>query len=360
MYVLSGQLGAGGVPKVIYNVTTNLRESVDEIRIAYLGGNDDSVTRFRDAGLEVECLGEKFPDVRHPVRLNRSLREFEPDIVHTHMGAASLLGRSVGQLRDTAIVSTMHNLYRERAFAARAMDYPTSPLADAIVSVSRSVQKSLPERFGIGTRSTVIHNCIDVDAVVRRGRATGDDVAWATDIPEGPLVACVARMSEKKGQHHLIRAFQSVLEEYSNAQLALTGWSDYKRKLIELAKNLDIDDHVHFLGKVPNPYTVYSAADVIAFPSKFEGFSIGMLEAMAFGKPIVATGIGPFREALGADHEYATPEHPPDLADLIVTYLSDDDLAAERGRKAKNRVRNKFSGSVGAEKHYQLYQELRT
>lgn len=274
------------------------------------------------------------------------------------MGAASLLGRSIGQLHDAAIVSTMHNVYPERARIARLMDHSTSFLPDAIISVSSAVQQSLPATFGIGVYSTVIHNCIDVESIVERGRDINSNRLWMEGIPDGPLIACVSRMNKKKGQQHLIRAFETVLEQYPNAQLALTGWSDYKQQLIELATRLEIRDSVHFLGRVPNPYTVYNAADIVVFPSKFEGFSIGMLEAMSFEKPIVATGIGPFREALGPKYEYAAPESPQDLAELTLQYLSNEKLAEKRAREAKKRVQSKFSGTVGAEKHYQLYTEF--
>jgi len=358
IYVLSGQLGAGGVPKVIYNISKHLQDSVDALRVAYLGGNNESVDRLRAAGIEVECLGNRFPDRNHLFRLHRSLRTFAPDIIHTHMGGASLLGRCVGRLHKIAVVSTMHNIYTERAPQARIIDHPTSVLADAIVSVSVAVQQSLPRTFGLGASSTVIHNCIDMERVIEQGRTTEEIPDWLSNIPEGPLVACVSRMSEKKGQHHLIRAFRSIQKQFPNAQLVLTGWSDHKQRLIQLTDNLGLTESVHFLGKVDNPYAVFDAANVVVFPSKFEGFSIGMLEAMSFGKPIVATGISPFREALGTEYEYATPECPAELANLIKTYLTDRNIAQHRGQIAKDRVKTQFSGTVGAQAHRELYADL--
>lgn len=253
----------------------------------------------------------------------------------------------------------MHNVYAERSLGARVLDYPTSHLCTAIVSVSRAVQESLPSSFGLGAESTVIHNCIDVPTVQRRGDVSWEDCSWTAGIPpEVPVVACVARLSEKKGQHHLVRAFPRVLSRFPEAVLVLIGWGERKALLRELAEDLGVSERTFFLGKVDNPYSVYRNADIVAFPSRFEGFSIGMLEAMAFEKPIVATDIAPFREALGPDHKLVPTDDPAALAERIRSYLDDPKAARADAVAARERVERRFSGPVAAKKHHRLYQSL--
>lgn len=357
--MLSGQLGAGGVPKVVFNVCRHLRGDVEALRVAYLGGNDDSVPAFRIDGITVSRLGSGFPDRGLPRSLAHEIARFEPDVIHTHMASAGCLGRVVGRRYDMPVVSTMHNVYSERSIGARALDYPTSPLCEAVVSVSRAVENSLPRSFALGARSTVIHNCIDVPAVRAQGDVSWEDAPWTEGIPRnGPVVASVARLSEKKGQHHLIRAFPRVLAEHPDAVLVLTGWGERKATLEVLARSVGVAESTYFLGKVENPYSVFGNADIVAFPSRFEGFSIGMLEAMALEKPIVASDIGPFREALGPDHELVPVGDDTALADRISWYLDHPRRAADDATAARERVETRFSGPVAAEKHRQLYRSL--
>jgi glycosyltransferase involved in cell wall biosynthesis len=149
-----------------------------------------------------------------------------------------------------------------------------------------------------------------------------------------------------------------VLKENPNTTLVMTGWGDRTSTLKSLSKELGVDENIIFLGRVSNPYSVYYHADVVAFPSRFEGFSISMLKAMAFAKPIVATSIGPFVEALGENHQYVDFGDAAGLSEHITRYLKNESVAVQDGERAKSRVQSLFSGSVGADKHYNLYQSL--
>lgn len=359
VYILSNELGAGGVPQVIYNLCTHLGDTGIEARIGYLGGSDESVERLRDLGYRVDKLGSGFPQLRQPAAVYRAIAEYDPDVVHTHMAPASLLARPIGTLVDAAVVSTVHNIYTEHSVFAKLMDYPTSHLCDAVVAVSDAVMETLPRTYALGAEKTVIHNCIDTEAVRDEGAVPLDDLPWGGEIStDGPVVANVARFSKKKGQHDLIAALPTVVDRFPNAQLVMTGWGPMKERLESRAVDLGVRENVVFLEKVANPYAVYYHADLIAFPSRFEGFSIGLLEAMAFGRPIVTTDIAPFVEALGEGYPVAPVGAPSALAELIVAFLSAPDRSTERGAQLRARVDEKFSGDVAARAHADLYRRL--
>lgn len=359
--MLSNQLGAGGVPQVIYNVCEHLSDSDIDVRIGYLGGNDESVERLRGLGYTVERIGDGFPEIEQPISLYRAIADYDPDVVHTHMAPASMLGRPIGSLVGAAVVSTVHNIYTEHSGFAKLMDYPTSHLCDAVVLVSNAVRDSLPRTYGIGAEKAVIHNCIDAAAVRQQGAVPLDDLPWGDRIRgEGPVVANVARFSKKKGQHDLVAALPDIVDRFPGSKLVMTGWGPMKAELETQATRLGVRENVVFLEKVENPYAVYYHADVIAFPSRFEGFSIGLLEAMAFGRPIVTTDIAPFVEALGDDYPTVSVGEPSELADRIVAFLSDPERAARRGERLRTRVDRRFSGNVAARKHADLYRRLAT
>ena len=354
--ILSGQLGEGGAPKVILNVVKHLRHAVDDITVGYLSGRGDLASEFAAIDIPVVRLGDGVTDPDMPLSLWRLISTYRPTVLHTHMVSAAGLGRVIGRLRGIPVVSTIHTSYGNRSAPARALDLSTSFLPAANVSVSNAVAASLPSSFGIGAKSEIIHNCVDTEDLRTKGAVPWDDVSWNEGISQDqPIIANVSRFDPKKRKADLVRALPSIQEEFPDAAVVLTGWGEHRRHVEQVVSSLGVEEDVFFVGHVQNPYSVYHHADVVAFPSLSEGFSIGMLEAMTFGKPIVATEIPPFREALGAEHPLVPPSDPPALADAVRRYLRDPEQARRAGERAKERVERNFSGRAAAQAYLAVY-----
>lgn len=137
----------------------------------------------------------------------------------------------------------------------------------------------------------LIPNGVDL-AAFQPGPALPDD---------GPLeVVCVARLIERKGQHHLIEAVQRLHAEGVAVRLRLVGTGDSQQEYEALAERLGVAQQVHFAGYVPREAIAaeYAAAHVFALPSFCEGMSIAALEAMATGLPVVLSRTGGTAELL--------------------------------------------------------------
>ena len=354
--MLSGQLGEGGAPKVILNVAKHLRHAVDDIVVGYLSGRGELASEFADLDVPVVRLGDGVADPDMPLSLWRLISTYRPTVLHTHMVSAAVWGRVVGRLRGIPVVSTIHTSYGNRSAPARALDLSTSFLPAANVSVSNAVAASLPSSFGIGARSEIVHNCVDTEDLRTKGDVPWENVAWNEGISEEqPIIANVSRFDPKKRKADLVRALPFVHEEFPDAVVVLTGWGEHRGHVEEVVSSLGLEDDVFFVGHVRNPYSVYHHADVVAFPSSSEGFSIGMLEAMAFAKPIVATDIPPFREALGAEYPLVPPSDPPRIADAVSQYLRDPEQAQRAGERVKERVEQNFSGRAAARAYLEVY-----
>ena len=113
-------------------------------------------------------------------------------------------------------------------------------------------------------------------------------------------ILCVGRLIERKGQHHLLRAFASLSQELPDyhLQLTLAGTGDAESALKTLAERLGITDQVHFAGFIPHQTMpeIYRQADIFVLPSQSEGMSMALLEALASGLPVVVTDTGGTRE----------------------------------------------------------------
>jgi len=359
LLMLSGQLGAGGAPKVVLNIARHLPKSVDDMIVGYLGGRDDIVSSFEDLGVRVVRLGDGMRDPSGPGALWRLVSTYEPTIIHTHMISAATWGRIIGRLRGIPVVSTIHTAYDNRPLVARMLDLSTSALPAANAPVSNSVADSLPPYFGLGSRSKVVHNCVDTEEIRASGDIPWSSTEWTDDIDESqPIIVNVTRFDPKKRKVDLVRALPVIQEAFPNAVVVLTGWGPRRRHVEDVARSLGVDDSVAFVGHVPNPYTVYQHSDVVALPSTSEGFSIGVLEAMAFGKPIAATDIPPFREALGSEYPLVPTRAPNALAEAIISYLEDSKRASELGAIARERVERRFSGRVAARSYLDIYRSI--
>ncbi|MDT3435478.1 glycosyltransferase [Haloarcula sp. 1CSR25-25] len=357
--MLCGQLGAGGAPKVVLNLTKHLVPEVDDVAIAYLGGRDDLVPAFAEHDIPVTRLGEGSNELGILTSLWRLIHDFRPTVIHTHMISAACLGRVVGRIRKIPVISTLHTSYANRSKAAKLLDFSTSFFSTANVSVSSSVEATLPSYFGLGARSVVIHNCVDPDDLRKQGNVTWEEAVWNDGISKSqPIIANVTRFDPKKRKGDLVRALPAIHREFPDAALVLTGWGPHQKHVEEIAQTEGVKQNTFFVGEVPNPYSVYRHSDIVAFPSISEGFSIGILEAMAFGKPIVATEIPPFREALGEDYPLVPPCDPSALAKGICRFLREPEYATKLSEHLREHVEREFSGQKAAQSYLDVYQSF--
>lgn len=356
--MVSAQLGAGGAPRVILNISANFSPKVD-IDIAYLGGKNDLAPEFEDRGFNVYQMGESPVSKSSLISLANHVRRQEYDLIHTHMMVGGVFGRVIGNLFNIPVVSTIHTSYDNRPLTARAPDLATCVLSDTNVCVSESVEKSLPSLYHRISNTRVIHNCIDIKSVREQGRTNWSDLGWTNNIEqESPVIANVARFDPKKRRKDLVKALPSIVEEYPDVSLVLTGKGPRKKQIRQLADELGVESNLFCVGFVENPQSVYHHADIILLPSISEGFSIGMLEAMAHGKPIVATDIPPFREALGEAHSLVSPYSPDEIASETLRILSDPSYSTQLGDRVFNKVSQMFSGAKAAKKYESVYSEF--
>jgi glycosyltransferase involved in cell wall biosynthesis len=157
---------------------------------------------------------------------------------------------------------------------------------------------------------------------------------------------CVARLSRQKGQDLLVAAWPSVRSRVLDARLVLIGDGDLE---------LPDTDGVEVLGPRDDVDAWYAAANVVVLPSRWEGMSLTMLEAMASGRSVVATDVAGAREALG---EVVPVEDRLALADAVVARLLDPAGADEEGRANRAKVERDYDVRRVGDEFAALYDEL--
>ncbi len=226
-------------------------------------------------------------DPRMWPRLARVLREFRPDVVHTH----SYLLRYALPVRRGAIIHTVHNLAaRESDGLGRFINRVAFRRGVLPVAVSKQVARSFREVYGFEPVAT-IPNGIDLRAC---GRPEARQI-WRRSngfAEDDVLIVSVARLEPQKDPEALIQAFSRGLSDDPRAHLLLAGDGSLRDAAGECAARCGIAGRVHFLGVRSDVPEILAAADLFALASRWEGCPLSVMEAMAAGLPVVAAAVG--------------------------------------------------------------------
>lgn len=227
------------------------------------------------------------------------------------------------------------------------------------ISNSRHATDFLTKELGVNReRIDVIPNGIEL-APMQLDR---DDWRFHHGIPKDSFVACmVANLQQFKDHPTLLKAWQIVLKSCANdsqAPVLVLAGHDYGRgaELQALAKNLGLENHVHFLGHIDDITGMLNASDIGVFSSLMEGLPNGVLECMAAGLPVVATNIPGIREALGSDehHLLTVPGNALTMAKAVLRLMHDQNLRQSVSEKNANRICAEFSKEQMCRRTYQV------
>lgn len=266
-----------------------------------LPAEDDFADAARElAEHDVDCV---FPLRRHEhlarlVFLYRAVRRFAPDIVFAHSTIPALYARALPCA--VPIVFVMHsgmNDFTENRWLLLA-ERRLSRRARAVIGVSPRNIDQYAATIGPHPASFVVPNGVDVERFRRTGN--GAESAGAGPTSHEQWIVQIGRYMPEKGQLDTVRAFREVLAHAPSTRLHLCGVIEdraYHRQVVALADELGIAPQVRIDGPSMDVPGLLARAAVFAMPSRFEAHSIGFLEALASGVPIVANAIDAFEFA---------------------------------------------------------------
>jgi len=313
------------------------------------------------------------------------------DIVHCHTWYTHFGGCLTKVLHDVPLVLTTHSLEPHRPWKADQLGsaYAASTWvertayqnADGVVAVSQSMRQDVQSLYGVAPdRIRVIHNGIDLEQY--RPTPNPQVLAEFGIDPELPFVLFVGRITKQKGILHLVNAIRSFRD---GVQVVLCAGAPDTPEIgkqmadaVEAARQVTSNKIIWIPEMLPREkiISLYTHAAIFVCPSVYEPFGIINLEAMACETPVVASAVGGIPEVVEhgdtgllvpaetVDHAEVEPRHPQqfarDLAAAVNTLLDDADLRARMGRRARERVEQKFSWTSIARQTLAFYEEIIT
>jgi glycosyltransferase involved in cell wall biosynthesis len=298
--------------------------------------------------------------VRAPLRFLSAVRRTRPDILQTFLFFDNVIGRLAGCVSpDTTVISGVRSVESDPSMPRAILDRVTLPLADFVVSNSRSGARLAIDRGAPSDRVGIVWNGRDV------GRyGTGDPSVPRADLDlheDAPVVGTVGRLIERKGHHDLLDAWPTVREHHPSAQLVIVGDGPRRDVLADRAVASGCRDSVVFAGIRDDIPALLALFDVFVFPSYFEGLPGALIEAMAAGLPIVTTPVDGCAELIG-NYEHGlhvSVGSPTELAWATVRLLDNPDFAAVLGENARRRAREDCTIERMVAEFESLYERIR-
>ena len=172
-------------------------------------------------------------------------------------------------------------------------------------------------------------------------------------------ILCVSRLVERKGVQHLIGAMPAIVASFPDVSLQVVGEGNLSDELTAQCKSLGVHEHVEFLGYVPhdNLPELYQKAELFVQPSFYEGMSNTVLEAMASGLPIIATGEGGREELLKDNATITQYNDPASLAESVKSILSNKQILKTMGQESRQ-IAEQYSWETVAQSYVDIYTSL--
>jgi glycosyltransferase involved in cell wall biosynthesis len=314
-------------------------------------GLDDPAWDAADfyGALRVPAVRLRMPRDLDPLLLARLVRTLRADVVHTHLVHADVYGGVAATLRGARLVSTKHNDDPFRTGAFRFVERGLSRLAERVVTITDSLHRFTVEQVGIpATKVETIHYGLD-------------DLpeAWGTnppdDVPAGArMLLAVARLTPQKGIDVAVRALATLPDD---TVLVVLGEGPERSRLELLGRELGVGRRLFLPGRVPDVAAWLRRATVLVHPARWEGFGLGVLEAMLAGLPVVASDISSLPE-LVVDGETGLLVRPDDPASLALGVARALEEPARFGSAGLERARRMFSVARMADRTADLYGSL--
>jgi glycosyltransferase involved in cell wall biosynthesis len=376
---------AGGAVKVAYVIGTldpggaegqlvALATSLDRRRFAptvyCASGSGALAGPLVAAGIPVQSFGLRGLSVwRHPLAVGRrlgrlvaALRHDRPDIVHGFLFHGYVLGALAARWAGApVVVASRRSLgnFKGHKPHYRAAEGLANRLTDLVIANSEAVREDTLRREGLPAEQViVIHNGL---ALARFDRPPDEELRRRLGIDKAPVVVgVVANFIPYKGHRFFLDAWAEVVGRAPEAVALLVGDGIGRREVEARAGAMGLGGSLRFLGSRLDVPDILSVVDLLVHPSLEEGFCNAILEAMAAGKPVVATAVGGNPEAV-VDGETGLLVPPGDgraLAEAIGWLLDRPEQAAGFGRAARRRVAERFELSRMVKQYETVYDSL--
>ena len=335
----------------------------------------DNLAEAERCGVRILTISELVREV-HPlydfkafVSLIKIFLREKPVIVHTHTSKAGILGRWAAFLTQVPIIIHTPHGHVFWGYSSKCktwfyilLERLTALITDKIITLTEQEKRDhLQFKIASKEKFSTIHSGVDPDKYFNLS-VDGAAMKRSLGIPDNSfVVGTTGRLTPVKGHRYLIEAARKIVDFRSDTVFVFLGDGELFRELKNMASRLGIKENVRFLGWRQDAAEVMSTFDLFVLPSLNEGMGRVLIEAMALGKPVVASSVGGISDLVvhGENGLLVKPADSWALANSIKFLITDSEKRKQMGGKGKRMAVN-YSVDSMVQKIDQLYTELLT
>ena len=354
-------LAVGGAERVVAQLARGLDRRRFRPVVWCLNEAGELGRALREDGVEVIGLGKRHGiDPWLPWRLAADFRARRVVVAHTQLWGGNLWGRLGAWLAGVPVViAHEHGLERWRGRWHDLVDRVLARVTSRVAFVAEAAAEQYRRRVGVAAaRTAVIANGVEVERFASApGRAR--DLPSGFAAADGPVLLAIGRLVPEKGYDHLLQAMVAVRARLPRARLLIAGDGPLAGALEATRARLRLDDAVFFLGSRADVPELLASAEVVVQASTKEAAPLAVLEAMAAGRPVVATAVGGIPGVItdGRTGRLVAAGSPTALSDAIVDALLRPEQARVWGEAARDYVRAEHGVERMVAAYEALYEE---
>lgn len=353
----------GGAEKQLTLLACGLPRPEFDVHVAVLTRDGPYHETLTSHEIPVHLVGKRFKfDPSSFFRLRRVIRDVRPDVVHTWIFAANSYGRVAARWAGVRhIVAGERCLDPWKAWHQLAIDRYLARMTSSILTNSTGVRDFYVEHGVPPEKFTIIPNGIEDNVAPAPAAESRDDLLRELGLPEKiHLVGAVGRLWPQKRYKDLIWAAELLKAGRGDTHLLIVGDGPQRDELFGYTRDVQVHDHVHFLGERADVPRLLRHLDCFWLGSGYEGQSNALMEAMLAGLPVVASDIAGNRDLVVPDETgFLVPVGDAgQFARRTHLLLEDPELAARMGAAGRARMLNDFSVAKMIARHADLYRAL--
>jgi glycosyltransferase involved in cell wall biosynthesis len=361
--LLTTHLNIGGIASYTVSLAKALKAKGEEVLVASSGGvmiADLAVGGVSHINIDIRTKSVLSPKVLVAIfEIRKIVRKMDIDVIHAQTRVTQVIGFIVSRLCRIGFVTTCHGFFRTNLGR-----FLLPAWGDHVIAISEAVQIHLVKDFGVSPdRVSLIYNGINAEKYLRDfSKEEKDFLKDKFGLRKDySVIGTIGRFTPDKGHDVILAAFYEILKKKPNVLLVFVGEGSERQNIIDSAQRLGIAEDVIFVKPQMNTVNILSIMDAFIFaPKRKEGLGLVLLEALASGKPVVATNVGGIASIVkdGVNGFLVQPSRPELLVEPTLRLLKDKELYQKMSQAGREMVVQKFSINGMAERVLGLYKEV--
>lgn len=358
---LTTHLNIGGIGWYVTNLAGALKKRGYTVLVASSGGELEKVLSregIRHIFLNIRTKSELSPKIiKSFLTLKAFVEKEKIDLIHAHTRVTQVVAALLSNYGKVPYVTTCHGFFRERLGRKICGCW-----GRRVVAISEAVKVQLVNNFKVDeNRIALIHTGIELNRFLEDiSDEKRKDVKRRWNLNGAYVIGTIGRLSSVKGQDVLLKAAKKLVEDFRDVKVLLVGKGPDEARLRRLSANLGLDKNVIFTGSVDDTRELIPLMDIFVLPSIEEGLGLSLVEAMASGKPCVASRVGGIESLIedGVTGILVKPDDPEELARAVKYIFYNKEKAEVFSEAARKKVVRDFDIEKMASQMETMYREV--